>query len=289
MTLHASTLILNKDGSVYHLGLLPEDLANIVITVGDPDRVPLISEHFDNIKVRKHKREFCTHTGTYKGTRITVMSTGMGTDNIDIALTELDLLVNIDLKAKKEKKEQKSLNIVRIGTTGSLHKSIPTGSFVLSEMALGFDGLMYYYKSDDILETDIAEAFVRQTDWSPKKATPYVVKGGENILKKLRSAKTIPGFTGTNIGFYGPQGRVLRLELPDPELNDKIAAFKHNDLFITNLEMETSGIYGMSKLLGHNAASINLVVANRATGEFAENADVLMNEMIIYTLDKLVS
>ncbi len=289
MTLHASELILNEDGSVYHLGLLPEDLANIIITVGDPDRVPLISDHFDTIEVKKHKREFCTHTGTYKGKRISVMSTGMGTDNIDIAVTELDLLVNIDLKAKKEKKTQQSLNIVRIGTTGSIDKNIPVGSFVLSEMALGFDGLMHYYIADDILEKDIAEAFISQTDWSSKKAEPYVVKGGESILKKLRSSRTVKGFTGTNIGFYGPQGRALRLELPDPGMNNRIAAFNYKGLCLTNLEMETSGIYGMSKLLGHNAASMNLVVANRATGEFAENASELMDELIVYTLDKLVS
>ncbi len=289
MTLHASELILNEDGSVYHLGLLPEDLADTVITVGDPDRVPLISEHFDEIQVKKHKREFCTHTGIYKGKRISVMSTGMGTDNIDIAITELDLLVNIDLKAKKEHKEQKSLDIVRIGTTGSISKDIPVGSFVLSEMALGFDGLMHYYKAEEFLEHEIAEAFIEQTNWSPKKAAPYVVKGGRSILDTLSSSKTIAGFTGTNIGFYGPQGRSLRLELPEPDLNSRIAAFNLEGLRLTNFEMETSGIYGMSKLLGHNAASMNLVVANRATGEFAENASELMDQIIIYTLDKLVS
>ena len=288
MTLHASELILNEDGSVYHLGLLPEDLANIVITVGDPDRVPLITEHFDTIELRKHKREFCTHTGTYKGKRITVMSTGMGTDNIDIAITELDLLVNIDLQAKKEKEEQKSLSIIRIGTTGSINKDIPVGSFVLSEMALGFDGLMHYYQAEDHLEEDIASAFTEQTNWSSKKAAPYVVKGGEKVLSRLRSSRTFKGFTGTNIGFYGPQGRALRLKLPDPDMNKKIAAFEYNGWSLTNLEMETSGIYGMSKLLGHDAASMNLVVANRTTGEFAENASELMDEMIIYTLDKLV-
>ncbi|MBT8295940.1 MAG: nucleoside phosphorylase [Gramella sp.] len=288
MTLHASELILNEDGSVYHLGLLPEDLANIVITVGDPDRVPFVSNHFETIEVKKHKREFCTHTGTYKGKRITVMSTGMGTDNIDIAITELDLLVNIDLQAKKEKKDQQNLTIVRIGTTGSISKEIPVGSFVLSEMALGFDGLMHYYQAEEHLEEDIADAFTRQTNWSPKKAAPYAVKGGEQVLAQLRSSITVKGFTGTNIGFYGPQGRALRLELPDPDMNKKIAAFNYNGWSLTNLEMETSGIYGMSKLLGHDAASMNLVVANRATGEFAENAAELMDEMIIYTLDKLV-
>ena len=289
MTLQASELILNEDGSVYHLGLLPEDLANTVITVGDPDRVPLISTHFDEIQVKKHKREFCTHTGIYNGKRITVMSTGMGTDNIDIAVTELDLLVNIDLKAKKEKKSHTSLDIIRIGTTGSISKDIAVGSFVLSKMALGFDGLMHYYKAEEFLDAEIAKAFIEQTNWSAKKAEPYVISGGESILKKLRSSQTIDGFTGTNIGFYGPQGRSLRLDLPDPEMNSKIAAFEYKGLKLTNFEMETSGIYGMSKLLGHNAASMNLVVANRATGEFAENAAELMDRLIIYTLDKLVS
>lgn len=288
MSLEASELILNKDGSIYHLGLLPEEIADTIITVGDPARVAKISTHFDSIEIKKQKREFCTHTGVYKGKKITVMSTGMGTDNIDIALTELDALVNIDLKAKKIKNKLTSLDIIRIGTTGSIRKEISVGSYILSEYALGFDGLMHYYKDDSFLRKDIAEAFVEQTGWSIKKALPYVVEGGSDLINKLSSDKTIKGFTGTNVGFYGPQGRVLRAEVPDPEMNDKIAAFAYKGYSVTNLEMETSGIYGISKLLGHRAASMNLVLANRATGEFLENASEMMEKLILYTLDKIV-
>ncbi len=287
MSLEASELILNEDGSIYHLGLLPEDLANTIITVGDPARVSKISAHFDSVELRKQKREFCTHTGYYNGKRITVMSTGMGTDNIDIALTELDALINIDLKAKKVKEGLTSLDIIRIGTTGSVRKEIPVGSFIISELALGFDGLMHYYKDDSFLKKEIGRAFVEQTNWSSKKALPYVVEGGRGLINKLSSDITIKGFTATNVGFYGPQGRVLRAAVPDQKINDRISEFQYNGYAITNLEMETSGIYGISKLLGHNAVSMNLVLANRATGEFIENASEKMDELILYTLNKI--
>ncbi len=288
MSLKASELILNEDGSIYHLGLLPEDLAQTIITVGDPARVASISKYFDSIELKRQKREFNTHTGSYKGKRITVMSTGMGTDNIDIALTELDALVNIDLKAKKIKDDLTSLDIIRIGTTGSVRKEIPVDSFIVSELALGFDGLMHYYKDDSFLNKEIAEAFVKQTDWSDKKAYPYVVEGSKKLIEKLSSETTIKGFTGTNVGFYGPQARILRADVPDHEMNNKIANFSYDQHKITNLEMETSGIYGMSKLLGHDAVSMNLVLANRATGEFAENAQVMMDKLILYCLDRIV-
>ena len=289
MSLQASELILNKDGSIYHLGLLPGDLANTVITVGDPGRVSAVSKHFDTIELKKEKREFNTHTGTYKGKRITVMSTGMGTDNIDIALTELDALVNIDLKAKEIKEDLSSLDIIRIGTTGSIRKEIPVDSFIVSEMALGFDGLMHYYKEDSFLKRDIAEAFVEQTGWSTKKAMPYVVEGSKELIERLSSDTTIKGFTGTNVGFYGPQARILRADVPDREMNNKISDFNYKGHAITNLEMETSGIYGMAKLLGHNAVSMNLVLANRASGEFAENAKEMMDKLIKYCLEKIVA
>ncbi|MCH4823134.1 nucleoside phosphorylase [Gramella lutea] len=289
MSLKASELILNEDGSIYHLGLLPEDLAKTVITVGDPARVSSVSKYFDSIEVKKQKREFNTHTGIYKSKRITVMSTGMGTDNIDIALTELDALVNIDLKKKEVKKNFTTLDIIRIGTTGGIRKDTPVNSFILSEIALGFDGLMHYYKDDSFLKNEIAEAFVQQTDWSPKKATPYVVEGSQELIEKLSSEITIKGFTGTNVGFYGPQARILRAEVSDPKMNDKIRDFEFEGLKITNLEMETSGIYGISKLLGHNALSMNLVLANRETGEFSKKAKEKMDELILYCLNKIVA
>ena len=289
MSLKASELILNSDGSIYHLGLLPEDIADTVITVGDPGRVSAISRYFDKIEVQKQKREFNTHTGTYNGKRITVMSTGMGTDNIDIALTELDALVNIDLEAKKIKEDLSSLDIIRIGTTGSIRSEIPVDSFIVSELAIGFDGLMHYYKDDSFLKMDIAEEFVKQTQWSSKKAMPYVVEGSKKLIEKLSSEKTTPGFTGTNVGFYGPQARILRADVPDHKMNDRISEFKFKGYSITNLEMETSGIYGMAKLFGHHAISMNLVLANRATGEFSENSKPMMDKLIKYCLDKLTS
>ena len=289
MSLKASELILNKDGSIYHLGLLPEDLANTIIVVGDPARVSAISKYFDSIELKKQKREFNTHTGSYKGKRITVMSTGMGTDNIDIAFTELDALVNIDLKAKKIKDDLTTLDIIRIGTTGSIREEIPVDAFIVSEMAIGFDGLMHFYKDDSFLKKEIAQAFVEQTGWSDKKALPYVVEGSRKLIEKLSSGATTKGFTGTNIGFYGPQARILRADVPDHNMNEKIADFNYKGYKITNLEMETSGIYGMSKLLGHHAISMNLVLANRATGEFAENAREMMDKLIVYCLDRIVA
>jgi uridine phosphorylase len=288
MPIAHSELIINPDGSIYHLNLLPEDIADTIITVGDPDRVASVSKHFDTIEVKKHKREFNTHTGTYKGKRLTVISTGIGTDNIDIVFNELDALVNINFKTREIKKEIKSLDIIRIGTSGAIQKNIPINSFLISEMAVGFDSLLHFYKSEHIQHQDISKAIVEQTEWFDKKSEPYVVKASERLVSKFTSPKTVKGFTATNVGFYGPQGRILRLHTQDDALNDKLAAFKMDDLKITNLEMETAGIYGLSALLGHNALSLNAILANRATGEFSENPNTVVDELISYTLDKLV-
>ncbi len=287
MNLLASELILNPDGSIYHLGIKPEDLADTVIVVGDPGRVPTISQHFEKIEIRKNKREFCTHTGYFKSKRISVMSTGMGTDNIDIAFTELDALKNIDFQERKIKKELSSLEIIRIGTTGSIQENIPVNSFVASELALGLDGLMHFYKSSEIFEEEIADEFVRQTGWSSKKAYPYVIKGDDSLLKKFSGPEVKKGFTATNCGFYGPQGRILRLGISEADINDKIAAFSYKDLKVTNLEMETSGIYGMSRLLGHKALSMNAVIANRPTGEFSKDSKKVVADLVAYCLEKL--
>ncbi|AVR46378.1 phosphorylase [Christiangramia fulva] len=289
MTILASELILNPDGSIYHLGIKPEDLADTVIVVGDPGRVPTISRHFNKIEIKKNKREFCTHTGFYKSKRITVMSTGMGTDNIDIAFTELDALKNINFSTRRIKEEQSSLEIIRIGTTGSLQKNIPVDSFVASEYGLGLDGLMHFYNSEHIFEKEIADEFVRQTGWSTKKAYPYVVKGDGSLLEKFMSPEVNKGLTATNCGFYGPQGRVLRLGIPDPDMNDKIAAFSFQNKVVTNFEMETSAIYGMSKLLGHRALSMNAVIANRATGNFSSDPKKVVANLVNYCLEKLAS
>lgn len=288
MAIKESELILNPDGSVYHLNLKPENLATTVITVGDPDRVDDITTHFDEVEFQTRKREFHTQTGTYKGKRITVISTGIGTDNIDIVFNELDALVNIDLKKRQIKPAHTALDIIRVGTSGSLQKSIPVDSFLISEYAVGFDSLLHFYQSEDIQHTDISDALVKHTNWDPKKSKPYVVKGDASLIEKFTSDKTVKGFTATNVGFYGPQGRILRLKLQDNDLNDKLASFNFKDMTITNMEMETSGIYGLAALLGHRALSFNAIIANRATGEFSRNPKALVKDLITYTLDKLV-
>lgn len=286
MKFKASELILNKDGSIYHLNLLPQELADTIITVGDPERVSQITKYFERVELTKQKREFKIQTGRYKGKRITVMSTGMGTDNIDIAFTELDALVNIDFDKKKIKEKLKSLEIIRIGTTGSVQESIPVDSFLVSEMALGFDGLLHFYKNDPV-DTDFVAAFKKHTQWDCKKAEPYLVPADPGLLEKMSSKHIIRGITATNIGFYGPQGRVLRLPIPDEKMNDKITSFEYEGKKLTNLEMETSGIYGMSKLLGHRAISMNAVLANRVTGEFSKDPIGLVDRLIQYSLKRL--
>ena len=285
----ASELILNPDGSIYHLNLRPEHLATDIIFVGDQNRVPKITKHFDSIEFDIQKREFRTITGSFKGKRITVISTGIGPDNIDIVMNELDALVNIDLETRELKKEHTQLNIVRIGTSGSLQKDIPVDSFVLAKYGLGFDGMLLSYDCDNVLEASFEDAFIQHTNWSPRKARPYIVKNSESLENKLLSNKVFAGITATAGGFYGPQGRVLRLAIQDPELNNKIDNFEFNGVKITNLEMETSAIYGLAKLLGHNACSMNAIIANRANGTFSQNPYKPVEELIVYTLDKLSS
>jgi len=287
MTIKESELIINPDGSIYHLNILPKDLATTIITVGDPDRVSSVTKHFDTIEVSKQKREFKTETGIYKGKRITVISTGIGTDNIDIVFNELDALVNIDFKTRTIKPEHTSLDIIRIGTSGTIQNKIPIDSFLLSELAVGFDSLLHFYDSKHVQNKTLSKAIMQQTDWSEDKSAPYVVAYDEFLGAQFKSDKVINGFTATNVGFYGPQSRVLRLKLEDNQLNDKLASFNFKGKQITNLEMETAGIYGLSKLLGHKAVSMNAILANRATGEFSENPNKLVDDLIVYCLDKL--
>ena len=282
-----SELILNPDGSVYHLNLLPENIAENIIFVGDQNRVPKVAKHFDSIEFETQKREFRTITGTYKGKRFSVISTGIGPDNIDIVVNELDALVNIDLKTRTVKNELKSLNIVRIGTSGSLQADIPVDNFVLARYGLGFDGMLHSYDCEHILEKDFEDAFIAHTNYNPRKARPYCVKNSKKIENKLISDEIFVGVTATAGGFYGPQGRVLRLPIEDPELNSKIDSFQFNGERITNLEMETSAIYGLSKLLGHHAVSMNCIIANRANGTFSADPYKAVEKLIKYTLDKL--
>lgn len=283
----SSELILNPDGSVYHLNLKPEHIAHDIIFVGDQNRVEKITQFFDSIEFSTQKREFKTQTGMLKGKRITVMSTGIGPDNIDIVMNELDALVNIDLTTRQPKEKLTSLNIIRIGTSGSLQADIPVDSFVMAKYGLGLDNMLRSYLIDAISEKEIEEAFIAQTNWDMLKGKPYVIAGSSKLEKLIESDQIHKGFTGTAGGFYGPQGRVLRLNIQDPGLNSKMDAFSFNGTRMTNLEMETAAIYGLGKLLGHECLSLNAIIANRANGTFSSDPYKAVDELIAYTLKKL--
>ena len=283
----SSELILNPDGSVYHLNLKPEHIANDIIFVGDQNRVEKITQFFDSIEFSTQKREFKTQTGYYKGKRITVMSTGIGPDNIDITMNELDALVNIDLQTRQPKEKLTSLNIVRIGTSGSLQEDIPVDSFVMGQYGLGLDNMLRSYVIDNITENDMEDAFIKHTNWDLRKGKPYIIACSKVLEKKFDSDQMHKGITGTAGGFYGPQGRVLRLDIQDPSLNSKMDNFKFNTVRMSNLEMETSAIYGLGKLLGHNCLSLNAIIANRANGTFSEDPYKAVDKLIAYALDKL--
>jgi len=289
MRIKESELILNPNGSIYHLNLRPKDIAHDIILVGDQDRVDKVTKHFDSIEFTTQKREFKTTTGKYKGKRLSVVSSGIGPDNIDIVINELDAIVNIDLNTRTVKKDLTKLNIVRFGTSGSLQKDIPIDNFVISTHGLDTNGMLHFYDLKDITHPEMEKAFVEHTNWSSNKSNPIFVSNCKELENKLSSEKTFKGITGTAGGFYGPQGRVLRLGIQDPKMNSKIDSFNFKGNRITNLEMETSAIYGLSKLLGHSACSINAIIANRATGEFSEKPKQLVEEMIEYALNRLVN
>ncbi len=286
-TLQPSELILNPDGSIYHLNLLPEQLADTVITVGDPDRVCDVSKYFDSIEVNVHKREFKTNTGKLNGKRISVISTGIGTDNIDIVFNELDALANTNFETRTVNSKLKSLDIIRIGTSGAIQPEIDIDSFLISDKAIGFDSLLRFYKNVEFLDEAFSEEFMKQTDWPKERSKPYVVEADGDLMSKFNSKEILKGITATNVGFYGPQGRILRLPITDSEMNTKISNFNFEGKKITNLEMETSGIYGMAKLLGHKAVSLNAILANRANGTFSENPHKTVDKLIQTTLNLL--
>ena len=286
MTLAKSDFILNDDGSIYHLNLLPGDIASTIITVGDPDRVSAITKYFDRLEVSKQKREFKTETGWYKGKRLTVISTGIGTDNIDIVFNELDALVNIDFKTRTVKKEHTVLTFVRIGTSGTIQEDIPINSFVRSDMAVGFDGLLHYYQSKHINDSHLVDLLITDLNWDDNKAKPYIVPANAALIQTFNDTEIISGITATNIGFYGPQTRKLRLALQDEELNNKLANTSLNGNKITNLEMETAGIYGLAALLGHKAISLSAILANRANGTFSQTPNKTIANLIGYCLAK---
>ena len=279
--LAASELILNEDGSVYHLNLLPEDIAGKILLVGDPDRVPKVSKYFDKIEVKKNKREFYTHTGTLRGERITVMSTGIGTENIDIVMNELDALANIDLKNKEPKSAHTALELLRMGTCGSVNPEVEVDNMLVTQNVVGLDGLLHFY-SDYEFENDFSRNFLENFPYKKIKPLLYFSDWSEEISGYYKDAK-YHGNTATLPGFYAPQGRQLRLKAVDDKFLETL-----NELGVTNFEMETSAIYGLSKLLGHKALTVNSVVANRRRGEFSADHHTSEKNMIEWVLERIV-
>ena len=286
----SSELITNADGSVFHLHLHPEDLAEQVILVGDPSRVEMIASYFEKIDIKKSDREFCTITGYYKGHRLSVISTGIGADNIDIVMNELDALVNINLHTKEINAEKKTLNIVRIGTSGSVQADVPVHSFVISEMSLGLDGVLRFYRDNEMVcDAAFEEAFIKECHWTPLAARPYAVKASDELVGKLHTkGVTVKGVTLTENGFYGPQGRKLRLPIEMPTVNDEIAHFRFGNYKIVNYEMESAAIAGLAALMGHRATTICLIIANRANGDASADYKPHMKKLIEYTLNSLI-
>ncbi len=276
-----SELVLNPDGSVYHLNLLPEEIADKIILVGDPDRVPKVSKYFDKIEVKKNKREFYTHTGELRGQRITVMSTGIGTENIDIVMNELDALVNIDLKNKEFKTEHKYLELFRMGTCGSVNPEVEVDNMLVTQNVVGLDGLLHFYQ-DYSFENEFSRSFLERFPYEKIKPMLYFSDWAEDIADYYKDAKYI-GNTATFPGFYAPQGRQLRLRATDDKFLETL-----NDLGITNFEMETSAIYGLSKLLGHKALTVNCVIANRRRGEFSADHHMSERKTIEWVLERIV-
>jgi len=259
-----SELILNEDGSVFHLHLKPEQLADKVILVGDPGRVSLVASHFDAQECDVQSREFHSITGTYKGKRITVQSTGIGCDNIDIVLNEMDALANIDFKTRHEKPEHRTLTFVRIGTCGGLQENTPTGTYIASVKSIGFDGLLNFYAGrNEVCDLKLEDAFKKHMDWNPLLCAPYVIDADNELLDRVSGTDMVRGITIACGGFFGPQGRELRIPLADPDQNEMVESFEYNGLNITNFEMESSAVAGLSALMGHKALTCCMVIANR--------------------------
>lgn len=285
--LQASELVLNSRGAVYHLDLLPEELAPVVFFVGDPDRVPKVSKYFDRIDITRSHREFVSHTGEMGGRRYTVLSTGIGTDNIDIVLNELDALANIDLRERRIKDKLQSLRIIRMGTSGSMHEAVPVDTFVVSDYAIGTDGLMNYYAHEaSEAEADLLQTFREQTQYPGNLALPYAT-AADPELSNILAGGAVKGITVTASGFYAPQGRALRYNLAYPDLMNRYRNVTWNGLQVTNFEMETAGIYGLSRLMGHRACSMSAIIANRAAGTFSVKSDETIDRLIRYTLENV--
>lgn len=280
-----SELILNQDGSVFHLHIKPEQLAHKVILVGDPGRVSLVASHFTDIEMEVQSREFHSITGKYQGKRITVASTGIGCDNIDIVVNELDALVNIDFATCTEKAEKTSLEIVRIGTCGGLQENTPVGTFIVSEKSIGFDGLLNFYAGrNEVCNLALEDAFTEHMHWNPQLCAPYVIEADEELTNRIGGDDMVHGITIACGGFYGPQGRQLRIPLADPDQNAKVESFEYEGMHITNFEMESSALAGLSKLLGHKATTCCMVIANRLIKEantgYVSTIDNLIKEVL---------
>ena len=283
-----SQLVFNNEGAIYHLNLFPEMLADNIILVGDPDRVAMVSEHFDNIEYKRQNRELVTHTGTYKGKRITALSTGMGTDNIDIVINELDAVANIDFKTRTPKTEHRTLNMVRLGTCGALQPEIGVeDSYVASRYAIGLDGLAYFYKEhNEVINKEMTDAFIRNMKYPTDLPKPYIVESSKELFDRL-TAGYHQGITATSPGFYGPQGRSLRLELTYPQINPDIEKFNYNGWKVCNFEMESSALFSLGKMLGHNCLTICVAIANRVTEKFSADYHPYVEKLIENTLERL--
>ncbi len=286
--INKSELVLNSDGSIYHLNLCPGDVAETIMLVGDPGRVKIIAGFFDTIELEKQNREINTVTGTYKGKRLSVMSTGMGTDNIEIVVNELDALFNVDLKTRYYKEEKTSLNLIRIGTSGALQPDIPViESFVVSEYGLGLDGLAYFYeKGEDTIDTELTEGFINELNWDNNLPKPYGIKASDYLLEKVGFGWR-KGITLTAPGFYAPQGRELRLKVKDNTIIERARLFKYNGAEVTNFEMETSALYVISAMLGHNALTVCDIIANRVNDEFNPNYKESMLALIGDVIERI--
>jgi len=286
MKIPSSELPLQPNGTIYHIGIHPENLADKIILVGDPGRVETISAKFDTIEFTHSHRELTTHTGWYKNKRISVISTGMGTDNIDIVLTELDALANVDLQKMEQKPEHKSLTMVRIGTCGAIQKDIPVGSFIAAKKGFGFDGLLQFYKHNSHEYEDLVAHFVKFTGWGDRLPYPYCYPADPMLLETI-AFDMVQGITASAPGFFGPQGRFVRAALTFPHLNEKIETFVYQNQQITNLEMECSAIYGLGNLLEHKVLTVCLAIANRVTHQFLNDYSQQMDSLIAKTLDRI--
>lgn len=285
----ASQLVLNNEGAIYHLNLHPDQLADNVIMVGDPGRVDMIASFFDKIDVKRQNRELVTRTGWFNGERITVLSTGMGTDNLDIVMNELDALANIDLKTRMPKETHRSLNLIRLGTCGALQPDIEPGNNVATRYAIGLDGLLYFYeKHKEVNEIAMRDAFIKQMDYPKDLPKPYVVEGSTALFDKLAEGY-YQGVTATAPGFYGPQGRTLRMPLSYPENNHKIENFDYQGWRVCNFEMESSALYGLGKMMGHNCLTICVAIANRVTEKFTTDYHPYVRKLVESTLERLTA